>query len=434
MAGVTQPGGAGTKICIYDDASSASGTGYTMAEISAAFPAVIVDLGTNRKAYRCIQDIQIGDLTTDAATTTLADTNVDIFFDSGKSLRTRTTQLTSWYLRLGTKVGTGDQASGKDGCTLVLGSAGTGAGWVRQAYCYGCTLRTTTGSFLQSQTDGYGEYINCILQSSATGTTPFSLGTVGFAFDNLYNIDISHVTTAQVMSNFNANTAERITIACAAPTTFLSTNGVAVAMKDVAFFGSPTQSDLRWGGTGAINWVLVRPLWTGNAPKFSMNGASSLAIGSATVEYRIFDTKLVDANGDGIADIPFRLTDAYGNVQIDTTTNAHGQITFGSGLTTNAVACIDHYTPSAGTYGIRDRSPFYTEINTGVGMNPAYESKAYYWNWPGSETYTTTSGALSDVGDVIYLAPAVVAPIMVDDLPLEASGEVRILMPVPEVA
>lgn len=422
-AGVTQPGGAGTKICIYDDASSASGTGYTMAEISAAFPAVIVDLGTNRKSYRCIQDIQIGDTTTNAATTTLVGTNVDIYFDSGKILRTRTTQLTSWYLRLGTKVGTGNQASGKDGCTLVMGAAA--ANWPLQSFVYGGTLRQTAGAFIQSSTNNVSEYCNVILQSSASGTTPISPGASAAAFSNLYNVDISHVTTAQVASNFFGTNAERITIACAAPTAFISSGAAAMSIKDVAFFGSPTQSDLRWSSGAGLNWVLVRPKWTGNAAKFS--AAATINLSGAALEYWLYDVKCVDGAGAGVSGIPVRLTDSIGNVQVDTTTDANGAISFGSGLTANAVAVMDHYAPSS-VYTQRSRSPFLVEINTGVGSNPLYESKSYSFNWPGSEAVTTSSGSFGDVTDVIKLGPS--AQVYTSDIPLDAAGVERIQVPI----
>jgi len=402
-AGVTQPGGAGTKICIYDDASSASGTGYTMAEISAAFPAVIVDNGTNRKSYRCIQDIQIGDTTTDSATTTLVGTNVDIYFDSGKTLRTRSTELTSWYLRLGTKIGTGDQAGGKDGCTVVLGLAPS---WPRQYFIYGGLIRQTSGALSLGSTDGVSEMCACVIQSAATGTTPIAPGIINLGPGNLYNVGISHVTTAQVMNNFVASSAELISVACAAPTTFLLTTLPSIRIKDLSMFGSPTQSDLRWSSGVATGWELIRPRWTGNAAKFSAaNAGVTIAVANAAKEYRIFDCKLVDAAGDGIAGIPVRLTDAHANVQVDTTTDSAGEITFGTGLTEKAVVVFDHYCTS-GVYIMRDRSPFYTEINMSyqTGYNGSYQSHRYYWNWPGSETYTTTSGELEDVNDVIQMA------------------------------
>jgi hypothetical protein len=406
---ITQPGGAGTKICIYDDAGSASGTGYTMAEISAAFPAVIVDNGTFRKTYRCIQDIQVGDTGVGVATTTLADTNVGIFFDSGKILRARDIG-TSWFVRLGTKVGTGNRASGKDGCDLVLGAA---ASFPRQMFMYGGSIRQKTGAMTITQ-NFTSEFINVLVQSAATGSTPIGMGVVTGSFLNLYNVDISHATsTAQVLSGFFSATAERITVSAAAPTTFLSSGSASVTCKDLAMFGSPTQSDLRWATQGAGGWKFIRPLWTGNAPKFSANIAFTHVAGLETYEYWLYDVKCVDAAGAGVAGIPVRLTDVLGNVQVDTTTDANGEITFGTGVTEKAVVVMEHYAV-AGVYTQRHRGPFYSEFNlpSQTGYNPNYKSHRYYWEWPGASTVTLTAGSFEDVGDIIQMQdPAGVATI-----------------------
>jgi hypothetical protein len=375
-----------------------------MAEISAAFPAVIIDNGTNRKTYRCTQSIRIGDTGTDATTTTLVDTNVGIFFDSGKTILTRTTQTSSWYLRLGTKVGSGDQASGVNGCEVVLGAAPT---WPRNSFLYGCTVRQTAGALGQNGNDA-AEYINCIFQSSASGTTPMSFGSfgvLGSQFDNIYNLDISHVTTAQVMSNFYAVSAERVTVAAAAPTTFLATSSPSVTIKDLAMFGSPTQSDLRWtSAVAATNWVLVRPKWTGNAEKFTSGNATSHVAGTETKEYWLYNVKVVDAAGAGIEGIPVRLTDVLGNVQVDELTTSTGEIEYGSGVTANAIVMMDHYAVS-GVYTQRHRGPFYTEINlpSQTGYNSNYQSKRYYWKPSGYESITTSSGSFEDVADVVAL-------------------------------
>lgn len=374
-----------------------------MAEISAAFPAVIIDNGTNRKSYRCTQDIQIGDTGVGTATTTLADTNVDIFFDSGKTLRARTTQQTSWYLRLGTKVGTGDKASGKDGCMVVLSAA---PAWPQQYYLYGCTIRQTSGQVNLQSADGISEAINCLIQSSVAGAAPIALGTSTGRADNLYNVDISHSTTSQVLNNFGAVTAERLTIAAAAPTAFLLTGAPSVTIKDLGLFGSPTQSDLRWSTSAGVNWQLIRPIWSGNAAKFSAaNAGVNIAVANACVEYWIYDVKCVDGTGAGVSGLPVKVTDNIGNVQVDTTTDSNGRTSFGSGITENALAMMDHYAVS-GTYTQRHRGPFLTEVNMSyqAGYNPNYFSHRYYWRPPGYDTITTSAGSFEDVTDIVQMS------------------------------
>lgn len=431
-AGITQPGGAGTTIYIYDDTDTSGGRAagsYTFAQIANAFPADFINLGTYRPSYRSAVSIQIGDTTTNAATTTLEDTNCAVFFDNGKTLSRRGTQTTSWHIKLGTKVGTGNTASGKSGVELVLGASAVWSG-MGTINLYGCkiTLKasgTATMSIAASPTTM--DWQNCIFHSEQTGNQPFSFGAVNQPLGNLYNCDFSHSTTTnQIVSNLYASTCERITLAATAPQCFLTLTLPVVVFKDPKFIGTPTTSDIRWSGANVISDVVVRPIWSGNAPKFSALTAGNPALSFATQEQWLFDVKIVDGTGTAISGIPVKLTDTIGNVQVNTTTDADGCIVFGSGLQINAVTVMDHYMVTT-TYTQRHRSPFTVEANTGVGRNPAYKSYTATYNWPGYDSITTSAGQFKDVEDIIYLES--ITQGTMDAIPVEAAGVDRILVP-----
>ena len=389
---------------IYDDASSASGTGYTFTEIAAAFPADIVDLGTTRRSYRCKVSIQLGDTGAGLATTTLADTLCTVDFDTTKTLLKRSASA-SWIWRLGTKVGTGNQASGTNGCDITFGATTS----VPLMFCYGSTFRQKTGTVSYiAPGAASGELVECRFASSASGTSPMAFGSGASAVENIYNLDIAHITTAQVINNFSATAAERLSIACPTPSSFIAAGGGLLTNKDMALFGSPTQSDLRWSTAGGTQWRLVRPRFTGNAPKFSAGGAFTHdPITQGTWELWVYDVKCVDGSGVGVMGLPVKLTDNIGTVQVDTTTDVNGQISYGSGITANCIVMMDHY-PVAGVYTQRHRGPFLTEVNMPyqVGYNNGYHSHRYYWRPPGYESITTTSGSFEDVSDVFTMSAA----------------------------
>lgn len=402
LVGITQPGGGTNPIVIYDDSDAtgghAAGSPHTFAEIAAAFPAIFTDLGTNAKSYRSQVSLQIGS-GVGSATTTLNDTNSTLIFDNTRTLTWQNSTTTSWNVNLGTKVGSGNTASGKNGSVVVLGAATTVRG---NLALYGTTLKTTSGAITFASVVGCtNDFQNLLIQSSVTGVAPIlpqSLATSAV----FYNVDFSHSTTSQVLASFVSTAAERITVCATAPTTFLQTAVSQLSVKDLKMFGSPSTSDIRWSGPGPVNWQLVRPGFTLLAPKFS-GSAANPNLAAATWEYWLWDVKVVDGAGAGIANVPVKLTDVTGEIQVNTTTGSDGQVTFGSGITANAVKVMDHYMVAGPTYAQRHRSPFLVEINTGSGAIVGLQSRRYYFNWPGYESITTSAGTFEDVADIISL-------------------------------
>lgn len=305
-------------------------------------------------------------------------------------------------------MGSGDQASGVTGTELIFGAAATLTGLHS---LYGSTFRQTSGAmqFIPATT-GTGDAVNCLLQSSSTGNAPINLGSSTNVFDNIYNCDISHTTTTnQVTTSFNFNTAERLTVAAATPTAFINSAVAGMAIKDISFFGVPSQSDIRWSSAAAVGWKLYRPRWSGASPKFTTFATSvgQPAVANAAVEYWRYDVKTLDgATGASVPSIPVKLTDAIGNVLVNQVTGNTGELVFGSGLGLNMVPVMDHYVTGNTTYTQRHRSPFLVEINIGASANLNFPSQRYYMNWPGYETVTASAGSFEDVGDTIWMRPA----------------------------
>ena len=369
-----------------------------------------VDSGTGFRSFRSLKSIFIGQTSAAAGNptagttnaTSVADTNCCVTFDAGKKFVTRTQTLSTVSITLGTKVGTGAVASGKASVIMSFSSAaGTITNPLRGTVkLYGTTLkaRITGGTFalqFPNQNSGASEFMNCLFD----GFTSYVIGSSGAPIESIYNVDISGDSATNNVTAFFVNSAERLTLSGSPGFNFIASGTAGVSFKDLAFFGTPGLGCI--SATGA-NWAVVKPSFPSGVQKFKDAVSTDPEVG--VHEYWLYDVKCVDGAGAGVSGIPVRLTDTLGNVQVDTTTDSAGEITFGSGLTTKAVIVADHYNP--GTVSIRSRSPFLAEINMSyqTGYNRNYQSHRHYFNWPGSETVTTTSGTFEDVNEIIQMA------------------------------
>lgn len=357
-----------------------------------------IDDGTGFPTYRFLKNLQVGDATTNSAATSLIDRNCTLVFDNTRRLLTRATQPTSWTIEFGTKVGSGDQATGKDGVDIYYHPSTTNASVLRGTVkLYGSSFKkkyVASNQQLQfpNQTSGASEIINCIFD----GFSAYVLGSSGSPIDNMYNVDITGSVNGNMITSFFVTSAERLTVGnpnLTGSSNYLASNSQDVSFKDVRFFGGSNTAALQTIGE---NWAMVRPLWPSGMDLF--DALPSVDPDSGAHEYWLWNVKVVGSGGSGIASIPVKLTDSDGNVQVDTTTDSTGRVTFGTGLTENAVIVRDHYA-IAGVVSYRDRSPFLVEINTGGSAVIGYPSRRYYMDWPG-----ITSGRFSDVNDVISLA------------------------------
>ena len=408
-AGISQPGGAGTTIYVYDNAhADAGGDGsYSFADIKTAMDILVpgqtdfVATGTTPETYKAVVSIQIGDIGTGTALTTLQDTNVCVKFDVPlvRTLLYRTTQTTSWTTNLGTKVGSGDKAATRNGCDLYFGSNVIFRG---NYTFYGCRFVGAASINFAFVTGVTQDIQGCNVGSTAiTNISPITIGSAGTSPANVYNCDFWANTSgniASVFATFKPATAELIVAGGPSIAGIMRIGTIVYVAKDLIMYGAPSLGDIVYTSP-PINPKLIRPQWTGNAPKFG--GGLSLTLANATWEYRLYDVKVVDSNGAAIAGIPVKLTDVLGNVVVNTTSNSTGGVDFGTGLLTNAIVVADHWS-SGGVYTESPRGPFFAEINTGAGANTNYLARRYYFDWP-----VASSGVYGvqydDVADIVAI-------------------------------
>lgn len=360
-----------------------------------------IDDGTGFPTYRFLKNLQVGDATTNSAATSLIDTNCTLVFDNTRRLLTRATQPTSWTIEFGTKVGSGSEATGKDGVDIYYHPSTTLASVLRGTVkLYGCTFKkkyVASNQQLQfpNMTTGASELINCMFD----GFSSYVLGSSGSPIDVMYNVDITGALNGNMITSFFVNTADRITMGnpnLTGASNYLASAAAGLSFKDIRFFGGTGVGALQ-ASPGASNWIMVRPVWPDGMTLFDISQPDNDP-DNGMHEYWLWNVKVVGADGVGVAGVPVKLTDSLGNLQVDEITDSEGRISFGSGLTANAVIVRDHYTIVT-TYTTRERSPFLVEINTGGSAVIGYPSRRYYMDWPG-----ITSGRFSDVNDVISLA------------------------------
>lgn len=397
---------AGTTIQLYDDndvtGGHTAGLPHSAAEMAASTdPNVAANwvlLAGNVPKYRSLMNVRLGSNVA-SNPTTWTDTDAVFDWDNTRTLSIGNLGTSSSTINWGTKIGTGNKATGRNGITAYFGNA---TNLRCNLNLYGCHLVQVpagSGAFQFVPVSGSNvEMIDCIVGHKGTGATAqIAIGSAVQAVNNVYNVDFWGNTTnasAGVLSQLNCTVAERITIGGNANFYCLRTAQATIAVKDILFFGSPGTADIVSVGGATTVWSLVRPGWSGNAPKF---GPMTAAVGTIQ-EYWTADVKVVDGNGTGVSGISVRLTDSVGNVQIDTTTDSVGRISFGSGVTTNAVSVMDHY-GTAANYLTRARSPFLAEFNT-VNTNTGYAIVRFLFDWP-----TDANGNFEDVALAVPLRP-----------------------------
>lgn len=380
----------------------------------AATDAIRVDSGTGFPTVRFLKSLVWGEdgggATSNA--TTWSDTNLCLTFDATRIIRTRTTNLTSLNITLGTRIaGNGNAASGGNGVTILQAPGTTTAMPIRGVVkLYGCRFAKAYSASNQALQFPNLQSGSEMINTQLDGFTSYVIGSTGAPFDLAYNVDITRPDTAtNIVTSFFVTAAERLTIAslrAGETSTFAVASATAgLSFKDPIFLG--TQEEILNASGASPNWTLVRPTWPSGSSLFSTAG-STTDPDTGAHEYWRYDVKCVSGSGAAVSGIPVKLTDAQGNVQVNTTTDSSGQIIFGSGLTANMVITVDHYSDGASVYQIRHRSPFLAEINmpSQTGYNDNYFSHRYYFNWPGYETYSKTSGTMEDVSDVFTMSAA----------------------------
>lgn len=410
--GLSQSLGTGGTITIHDNTKAANGTHFNLAEMQVSYPADFRIVGTQgtRICYEMPLEAGSGSLTLGQAASPQATTWKDSLVSLNTNTRgitTNASNLSSWTIDWGTKIGSGDEAGGTDGVYLTTGAALI-TFFRGNLKLYGCQIWGTGAITVANGAASLtGDVQGCTFGHPA-GNGALTFGSSTFPLDNMYDNTIQYTitTTADALAGIFATKCRKLRITGQTFRSFLGANtAAAFTPREIIFEGTPGTADIRWGGTSATGWYLVQPEWSGNATKFAIATSGNPALANATVEYRTLNVKVVDAGGDGIANIPVTLTDTIDNLQVNTTTDAYGRISFGSGQLLNAVSVMDHYAVTT-VYTQRHRSPFLMEVNTGNSRNTDYQSRRARFNWPGYEGVTTSAGSFEDVNTIVELQSA----------------------------
>jgi len=426
-AGIQQPLGPGTTIYVYDSAASANGLFYTIAEIQAAFPNDFEKMvgavsglvfGGVRKQYLSNVSVIWGGQSSDGSNPTkVQDTNADVFFRLGQ-----------WQYRiggglittnLGTKRGIGPSGlipatmAGSDGCGIyqASGSLIFRGDW----FVYGSTLLAPLNVQFLSTGGSQGEAAGNLMRAGLAFTLGESLS-IGKFYNNICYSPTGINVLAQIKClDSDGNTFIGVTpqgiasFSAATPT---------ARMKNARLIGAPTTADVRVTLTGdASDLKFLGTIFsdTPSIPRFLFFDDKTPAQGAEV--WRTFNTKVVDANGNGLVDIPVRLISDIDGEVVDTKTFGDGDVGFisaGSGLQ-NGVLVRDEYR-EGGVGKVRDRL-FTLIVNMGGGLfpaNPAYPSRTSSWEWPGRDraagVFSPNGGQFGDVVMPVPLVPDPVIP------------------------
>lgn len=405
--GVSQPGGAGTTISIQNDTHADADLDgindvYSFNDIVlkglASGDAIDTGCNTADRTIRLRASLQNGDGVGTAATT-LKDSNVSVIFDNTKALACSTVGSASRTFEFGEQIlGPNGKPSGRNGVKIVAGASMTLRGIMK---FFGCTLRSTTGSLnLIPGSQGLGGLIyNCIFFCQTT----FAIGQDSTGrFLNIYNLDLvcNAASPSFVISNWGADQAERVTVACASPARFVST-GARLRVKDMVFIGSPTEADVN--STGVQDWDFIEPIWSGNIKQvFGFVAGTYLnewwrwlpiviAAESSPAKLQNIPIKVLDKDGADLTGVLY--TDSEGLVTynlVDATLGIFDDVLKARRFSGTAAAW-------------EERGPFTVRVNLDGVVRTDYLGTQYQFNFP---RRTQTGGdQFAPIFDVIRLVP-----------------------------
>ena len=407
-----QPAGAGTAIFCYDDADAAgghaAGSPHTWAECNATFPVDFPILQTaagatfsaTHRQYLPAVTVTIGHPTAgNGNTTTFTDiTGADIFSIGTRLQFTSANPVTTTFT-LGTRIGSGERATGKLGGSIHQSGNLVFRGNV---YLNGTFVDSTAN--VQFTTSGLQEVAGCLIQAGTSFI--FGLGT-GYKQYNTTFVGTgitTFCTSAEIQESYGVRWA------ASAPARFFSSGASNREITRVSLCGAPTVADFTVTGSGT-GWSLTEVGWSDapGIPRFTWTTATGPDDGMA--EYLSFDSKVVDPNGNPTSDIPIYITSDVDGAILDDSTDADGNVTFnwpGTGQA-NVLPVRDHYATAGPTYAVRDRV-YTVEVNgysAAVAPNPNYETVIFKFEWPGRDRlgtgYQVDGGSFKSVMDVIHL-------------------------------
>lgn len=392
---------------------------HTWAEISAAFPLAVApmqDAAANtflggRVQYLLNTLVVIGGQVTDGGNlTSLVDTKVDLFCNVTGGIsnyRYRSdagiapSNIVTTY---GTKVGTGKKMGGHSGVSIHVGNGSmTFRGTLG---FYASSVEGLTGILFANSGSGFQEVAASLIDAGSSLT----LGQAASGPFTIYNSTVAYRGTGNMVTVVDISDSFNTLLVSSAPQTFLTSNSAARKLRGITLSGAVTSSDLSTANA-TPNWEMTNVEWsdTPGKPRISFGGTP--AVGNGVLDYRTFDTKVVDPSGIPLQAIPVHVTSDVDGMILDTQTGFDGQVVFTWAPTsqTNVLPVRDYY--QSGGLAFRDR--IYTMLVNGYGgtfqPNQNYKTLQFVFSWPGRDRLGTTDqlngGTFQKVMDLIQLSP-----------------------------
>lgn len=289
-----------------------------------------------------------------------------IEFASGKGFKTRTTNQDLLNIYLGTKKAVGDgtrEAFGKDIWGIFGSTSGTlTANW----FMYGSVWQAaTTTNFFNAQ-DNVSEIAACIFDTIGSGTVTFNFQPSGSNKFKLWYRNRVHGQTnnAGVLNSIPpAYWLEQPTVISNG-----SQSGINITTPDRPLLrprivGTPLGQDynLRVASAGT---VICEPEFSGGAPRYGADATGPLVSAPAFEAWRAYARVFNPSDGSARSGIAFELIDKRGVSQVDVTTDANGEVVFGSGLLANMLLMARLYSSGIAGPAVTDTlAPFRLRVN-----------------------------------------------------------------------
>jgi hypothetical protein len=370
--------------------------------------------GINRAQYICAVDLMLGHPTAgNGNSTSIVDTNVDLFSPTGTATQTRFRCTTAnaanaQTLILGTKIGSSSKMLGKDGCTLHC--IGGGPRLRCTLGFYGGFLYSSSGLQLQNSGTSYQEIAGSTFLMS--GNVTCGNGTSGPL--RIYNTTFGSIAGAgtTIFTSMFAEESYGFLIGATAPDRFYNSNSSLRTFRNMMLSGAPVLADIRLQG-GATNYEAVNFGWTETPGIPRIQWSSPHSIENGLHDRWTYDTKVVDKDGMALSGIPVLISSDVDGTLVDTTTLADGNISFlfQVGSVNNVLPVRDYYTDDGSTTLTQDRI-FTVRVNGYGGTtspNLAYETAIFKFEWPGRDRlgagYQADGGSFQKTLDVVRLRP-----------------------------
>lgn len=440
IGGMTQPLGTPSLITIHKNSLMYNATSWDMAELSYSFPNQFLRVGSTASRQVYARTAFTSGWTIGSAsspeTTTWVEKNAIIF---GAPPTYVNSNHSNWRTEWGTKIGSGDDAAGFEGVRFVADAAITIRGHMK-LYDYEFDS-TGTIQLLPGAAALDGDLIDGAFTHQVSAAGALTIGSSAFPIANLYGYEIRYKqgTTNDAVASIFATVNKKVKAACVSTRAWFAANAAnAFRMQDVEFHGVPSGAFVRWGGSLATGWRFFKVKWRDGSTKFQVVTSNQPGLSGASIEGSFLRLVLIDELGAALSGKRVKLTDSLSNVLVDALTDVDGRIAFAFEEFVNGVPLIDHY--AVGTSPTRrHRSPVKLEINP-VG-DPSYDaalaSHTVLDLWPEWVDVDGDSGSFTEKDMTVQLGPppapaASQEPVLVEDVPIEAPGEVRVQMAVPE--